>query len=78
MFENRSDKGLLIIYVFIALIITIALGIFHYYTWTGFFQDPVVMIIMGNIEFAFIFYILYLPIKVRRDREKQEKLKKKK
>ena len=78
MFENRSDKELLIIYVFIALIVTIALGVFHYFTWPGFFRDPIVIIIMGNIEFALIFYILYLPIKIKRAREKQEKSKKKK
>lgn len=77
MFENRSDRELLVIYVFIALIVTIALGVFHYYTWPGVFREPIVIIITGNIEFALIFYILYLPIKVHRDREKAEESKKK-
>ena len=77
MFENRSDRELLVIYVFIALIVTIALSVFHYYTWPGIFRDPIVIIIAGNIEFALIFYILYLPMKVHRDREKAEESKKK-
>ena len=77
MFENRSDKELLIIYVFIALIVTVALGVFHYFTWSGIFREPMVIIIMGNIEFFVIFYILYLPIKVHRDTEKAKKSKKK-
>ena len=77
MFENRSDRELLVIYVIIALIVTIALGVFHYYTWPGVFREPIVIIITGNIEFALIFYILYLPIKVHRDREKAEESKKK-
>jgi len=77
MFENRSDRELLVIYVIIALIVTVGLAIFHYYTWGGFFRDPIVIIIVANIEFAVIFYILYLPIKVHRDREKAEESKEK-
>ncbi len=77
MFEHRSEKELIVIYVIIALLVTFALGMFHYYTWSGVFQDPVMLIIMGNIEFFVIFYILYLPIKVKKAREKREKSKKK-
>jgi len=77
LFENRSDRELLFIYVFIALLVTIGLAIFHYFTWGGMFRDPIVIIIVANIEFAVVFYILYLPIKVHRDREKAEKEKKK-
>ena len=69
MFENRSHKQLIIIYVIIALVITLLLGVFHYYTWSGIFRDPVMLIIMGNIEFFVIFYILYLPIKVKRSKK---------
>lgn len=76
MFENRSEKELIIIYVIIALLVTFVLGAFHYYTWRGVFRDPVMLIIMGNIEFFVIFYILYLPIKVKKAREKQKQSKK--
>ncbi|MBN2065657.1 MAG: hypothetical protein JW771_02490 [Candidatus Thermoplasmatota archaeon] len=73
MFEHRSEKELIVIYVIIALLVTFALGAFHYYTWSGIFRDPIMLIIMGNIEFFVIFYILYLPIKVKKAREKQKK-----
>ena len=77
MFENRSFKELIVIYVIIALICTFALSIFHYFTWKDFFSDPIVIVIVANIEFALIFYILFLPIKVKRDREKASEKKKK-
>jgi len=69
MFENRSEKQLIIIYVIIALVVTLLLGAFHYYTWSGVFGDPIMLIIMGNIEFFVIFYILYLPLKVKRSKK---------
>ena len=76
MFENRSYRELIIIYVFIALIITFALVVFHYYTWQGFFRDPIIIVIVANIEFFFIFYILFLPIKKQKENELKEKKKK--
>jgi undecaprenyl pyrophosphate phosphatase UppP len=66
MFENRSEKQLIAIYVIIALLITIILGIFHYYTWSGFFRDPIVIIVMANIEFFVIFLFLYWPLKMKK------------
>jgi undecaprenyl pyrophosphate phosphatase UppP len=66
MFENRSEKQLIIIYVIIALLITIVLGVFHYYTWSGFFRDPIVIIVMANIEFFVIFLFLYWPLKMKK------------
>jgi len=76
MFENRSYRELIIIYVIIALIITLVLIVFHYYTWAGFFRDPIIIVIVANIEFFVIFYILFLPIKVQKERELREKEKK--
>ena len=73
MFENRSEKQLIAIYVIIALAVTFFLCVFHYYTWPGIFSDPIVLIIAANIEFFCIFYVLYLPLKVKRAREKREK-----
>lgn len=73
MFENRSYKQLIVIYVIIALLCTFALSVFHFFTWKDFFSNPIVIVIVANIEFALIFYILFLPIKVKRDREKEEK-----
>ncbi len=66
MFENRSEKQQIIIYAIIALIVTVILAIFHYYTYTGFFRNIYVIILFANIEFFAIFYILYLPLKVKR------------
>ena len=76
MFENRSYRELIIIYVIIALIITFALVVLHYYTWSDIFRDPIVIVIVANIEFFVIFYILFLPVKVQKERELKEKKKK--
>jgi heme O synthase-like polyprenyltransferase len=65
MFENRSEKQLIIIYVIIALLIAFSLAIFHYLQ--GF--DIYYIIIAVNIEFFCIFYILYLPLKVKRSQK---------
>jgi len=76
MFENRTHKEQIIIYAIIALIVTLGLSVWHFYSWSGVFSDPIVIVIMANIEFALIFYLLYLPVKVKRAREKEEKKKK--
>ena len=73
MFDNRSEKELIIIYAIIAILIALGLGVFHYYQ--GF--HPYYIVIAANIEFFCIFYILYLPLKVKRARKKQENSKKK-
>jgi heme O synthase-like polyprenyltransferase len=67
MFENRSEKQLIIIYAIIAIIISIILATVHY------FQNfhPYYIIIAANIEFFCIFYILYLPLKIRRSKKKK-------
>jgi hypothetical protein len=66
MFENRSERELIIIYAFIAIAVAFLLGVFHYYQ--GF--HPYYIVIAANIEFFCIFYILYLPIKVKRSKNK--------
>jgi len=73
MFENRSEKQQITIYAVIAIIVALLLGVFHYYQ--GF--HPYYIVIAANIEFFCIFYILYLPLKVRKAREKQERKKQK-
>ena len=74
MFENRSEKQLIMIYAIIALVVACGLAVFHYFQgW-----DPIVIVVVANIWFACLFYFLYVPIKVKRAREKQEKSKKKK
>lgn len=71
MFENRSEKELIFIYVFIALVISCGMAIMHYFQgW-----HPYVIIFVANIWFFCIFYILYLPIKVKRAREKKKETK---
>ena len=66
MFENRSEKQLIIIYVIIALLIALGLAVFHYVQ-----NFPLIYIVVAvNIEFFCIFYILYLPLKVKRSKKK--------
>ena len=62
MFENRSERQLIIIYVIIAMIIALLLSIFHLYQ--GF--HPYYIVIAASIEFFCIFYVLYLPLKVKK------------
>ena len=72
MFENRSEKELIIIYAVIAIVIALLLSAFKYSYGVNIYY----IIIAANIEFFCVFYILYLPIKVKKAREKQENLKK--
>jgi hypothetical protein len=73
MFENRNERELIAIYAVIAIVVALGLGTFHFYQ--GF--HPYYIIIAANIEFFCIFYILYLPLKVKRARDKNEKSKNK-
>ena len=74
MFEDRTERELIFIYVFISVLVTLGLAGFHVLSgW-----HPYVIIVAANIEFFCLFYILYLPIKVKKAREKQEKEKTKK
>ena len=72
MYENRSEKELIVIYALIAIVITFALAAFKF----SYGVDIYYIIIAANIEFFCVFYFLYLPIKVKRAREKQENSKK--
>ena len=65
MFENRSERELIAIYAIIAIVIALLLGVFHYYQ--GF--HPYYIVIAANIEFFCVFYILYLPIKVKKSKK---------
>jgi len=66
MFENRSEKQLIIIYAIIALTITLLLSLYHLSPYSAWPKDPILIIIAANIEFFCIFYILYLPLKIKR------------
>jgi len=67
MFENRSHRELIIIYAIIAIAIACGMAVVHIFQgW-----DPIVIIIVANVWFFCIFYILYLPIKIKRAREKE-------
>jgi hypothetical protein len=66
MFENRSEKQLIIIYAIIALIVALGLAVVHLIQGLNIYY----IIIAVNIEFFCIFYILYLPIKVKRSKKK--------
>lgn len=66
MFENRSDRELIAIYAIIAIAIACGMAVMHYFQgW-----HPYTIIIVANIWFFCIFYILYLPLKVKRSRKK--------
>ena len=73
MFENRSEKQLIIIYAIIAIVVALALATLHVYQGMNIYY----IVVAANVEFFCIFYILYLPLKVKRAREKQEESKKK-
>ena len=72
MFENRSERQLIIIYAFIALVCAIGAFIFNYATGVDHYYN----IFAANVIFFCMFYLLYLPIKIKRAREKEEKSKK--
>ena len=74
MFENRSEKQLIVIYAIIAIIIALGAGYFNFITGVDIYYN----IFAANVIFCCVFYILYLPLKVKRAREKQEKEKGKK
>jgi hypothetical protein len=69
MFENRSEKQLIIIYVIIALSITFLLTLFHLSPFSAWPKDPFLVIIAANIEFFCLFYILYLPLKIKKSKK---------
>jgi hypothetical protein len=69
MFENRTEKQLIVIYVIIALAITFLLSLFHLSSLSAWPKDPIFIIITANIEFFCIFYILYLPLKIKRSKK---------
>jgi len=68
MFENKSEKQLIIIYILIALLISLGLAVVHFFQgW-----HPYVIIVVANIWFFCLFYLLYLPIKVKKSKKKQK------
>jgi len=73
MFENKSDRELIFIYVIIAIIVALVIAFFNYITGVGIYYN----IFAANVIFFCIFYMLYLPLKVRKAREKQERKKQK-
>jgi len=73
MFENKSDRELIFIYVIIAIIVALVVAFFNYITGVGIYYN----IFAANVIFFCIFYMLYLPLKVRKAREKRERKKQK-
>lgn len=76
MFEDRSEKELIVIYVIIALIVALGFTAYNMSALSYFPKDPILIIVVANILFFCMFLILYWPLKVKKAREKQEKLKK--
>lgn len=73
MFENRSERELIAIYVIIAIIVALGVAYFNYITSVDIYYN----IFAANVIFFCTFYLLYLPLKLKRAREKEEKKKKK-
>ena len=65
MFENKTEKQLTIIYVVIAILITLGLVAFHIIQGLNIYY----IIIAANIEFFCIFYVLYSPLKIKRNKK---------
>ena len=72
MFENRSNRELIFIYAIIAIIIALGAAYFNHITGVGIYYN----IFAANVIFFCMFYLLYLPIKLKRAREREEKKKK--
>jgi hypothetical protein len=62
MFENRSERELIVIYAVIALSIALGMAVVHYFQGWHLY----VIIVVANVWFFCLFYILYLPLKVKR------------
>jgi len=64
MFETRTKKERTIIYIVIAILVTLLLALMHYFLqgWM-----PSAVIVGAIIEFFCIFYILYLPLKMKKE-----------
>jgi len=78
MFEDRSEKQLIVIYVFISLLVTLGFSAFNLSPLSSIRNQPILVVVIANVLFFCFFYILYLPVKVRKAREKEEKSKKNK
>jgi heme O synthase-like polyprenyltransferase len=61
MFENRTKKQRMIIYIILAVIVSLLLSFMHIIQ--GWILSYV--IVAAIIEFLCIFYILYLPLKIK-------------
>ena len=72
MFENRSERELIVIYIFIALLFALGAAYFNYVTGVDIYYN----VFAANVIFFCMFYILYLPLKIKRTREKKEKKEK--
>lgn len=68
MFENRTDRELIIIYAIIAIIAAFSVAYFNYLTGVDIYYN----IFAANIIFFCMFYVLYLPLKIKREREKKK------
>jgi len=70
MFENRTEKQLIIIYAIIAIIFALGFTVYNLSSFSYFPKDPILIIIVANVIFFCIFYVLYLPLKVKKSKEK--------
>jgi hypothetical protein len=66
MFEKRSEKQLIVIYVLIALFVSFFITIYNLSPLNPWSNEPLYIIVAANIIFFCIFYILYLPLKIKR------------
>ena len=69
MFENRTDKELKIIYLFIALIVALALTAYN--LASPFFpKNTILIVVVANVWFFCIYFMLYYPIYAKNKKKK--------
>ena len=66
VFEKRSKRQKIVIYATISAIVSLLLSFLHFFLqgWNIY-----IVVVVANIEFFCLFYILYLPLKMK---EKQK------
>ena len=65
MFENRTEKELIVIYVIIALLVALCLTAYNLSPISYFPKDPLLIIIVANVLFFCMFLILYWPLIIK-------------
>ncbi len=66
MFENRSDKQLIAIYVIIALLFSLGFTAYNLSPYSSIRNEPIMIVVIANVLFFCMFYFLYWPLKLKK------------